>query len=72
MQQQMMRNFTSRSNSHPVLATGNLIEGTLGVFAVGMGIYSLFLYGFGASLILSLCYTAAVTVIALMSAYNLM
>lgn len=65
----MVRQY--RTTNHPVLATGNLVEGILGVLAIGSAIYSIIVYGWAVSLILSLLYTAAVTVIALMSAYHL-
>ena len=60
-----------QSAGHSILALGNLVEGTLGILAIGSAIYSLFVFGWAASLILSLLYTIAVTIIALMSAYQL-
>jgi hypothetical protein len=66
----MMRNFRN-NNNHPVLAAGNFIEGTLGILAVATAIYSIITYGWAASLILSLLYTVAVTIIAFKSAYHL-
>lgn len=66
----MMRNFRN-NNNHPVLAAGNFIEGTLGILAIATAIYSIITYGWAASLILSLLYTVAVTIIAFKSAYYL-
>ena len=59
------------SESHPILAGGNFVEGLIGCFAIGSAIYSIIVYGWSAALIFSLLYTIAVTIIALTSAYHL-
>ncbi len=59
------------NNRHPILSLGNLIEAGLGIIAIGSAIWSLMTFGLAPTLILSLLYTIAVTVIAALSAYHL-
>lgn len=60
------------SRKHPVLSMGNFIEGVLGTLAISAAVISIIQFGFTAALLISLFYTAGVTIIALMSAYYLM
>lgn len=59
------------SSKHPLLATGNLAEACLGLFAVGAATVTLFTVGPLISVWISLVFAVSTTAIALFSAYHL-